>query len=345
MADFEQRTPPPAKPVLTALAKDVYRVTVPVPFRALRDVNCYLLRGPEGWDVVDTGLKTRAALAAWQNAFTKLGIGNEDIHQIILTHHHPDHMGLAGHFQQAAEEGRRQEVPVRMSMREKEIITIIWGSDRTQRDQVMQTFFAHCGLPNPAETTFSTQELDSMRRMLSPSPRVCANLIPGEHVEIGNRSFEIIHTPGHSDGHLMFYDRAAQLLLAGDHVLPHITPNISLWPNVEPDPLGRYMTSLGQLKTLDVERAFPGHGDVITTWSDRVAALKQHHEDRLEHMYHTVGSGATVLEVSEAMFRHRTLDRHQLRMAVTETLAHLDHLVYRGRLRRWEEQAWWYEVV
>ena len=100
------------------------------------------------------------------------------------------------------------------------------------------------------------------------------------------------------------------------------------------------MSSLEQLGVLDVEQALPGHGGVITKWSERVAALIQHHDDRLERMYYAVGSGATVHEVSEAMFHYRTLDRHQLRMAVTETLAHLDYMVNRGQLRRWEEEAW-----
>jgi len=101
MADFEQPVGPPAvRETLTQVAADVYRVTVPVPFRALRNVNCYVLRGPDGWDVVDTGLKTREALAAWDEAFATLGITPGDIHQIILTHHHPDHVGLAGYFQE-----------------------------------------------------------------------------------------------------------------------------------------------------------------------------------------------------------------------------------------------------
>ncbi len=346
MADFEQSIDSPTLAEgVVQVAEGVYRVTTPVPFRALRTVNCYLLRGPDGWDVVDTGLKTPEALAVWNAAFDQLGIAPGDIHQIILTHHHPDHLGLAGHFQQLAQEAGRRVVPVRISPREFEIIGIIWGSDRKTRNQLMEAFFARCGLPDPAGTNFSPREIEGMRRMMLPTPAITGDLRPGETAQIGARWFEMIHTPGHSDGHLIFYDPTDGLLLAGDHVLPHITPNISFWPGVEPDPLGRYLNSLGGLKTLDANQALPGHGGVITEWTPRLGVLETHHDERLDVMQHAVGRGATVFDVSQNVFSHRRLDRHQIRMAVTETLAHLDHLTGRGRLRRHDDDAWWYEQV
>ena len=338
-------TQPVAAKVAEQVAEGVYRVTMPVPFRALRTVNCYLLRGPGGWDVVDTGLKTPEALAVWKAAFAHLGVAPGDVRQIILTHHHPDHVGLAGHFQQAAQEVDGRAVPVRMSAREGEIIGLVWGTDRSARTHLMEIFFARCGLPDPAETNFSHREIEAMRRMLLPAADITGDLTPGETVQIGARWFEIIHTPGHSDGHLIFYDPSEGLLLAGDHVLPHITPNISFWPGVEPDPLGRYLNSLSGLKSLGVRQALPGHGGVITDWKQRLSVLETHHAERLDAMQHAVGRGATVFEVSRHVFRHRTLDRHQMRMAVTETLAHLDHLTDRGRLRRQDDEAWWYEPV
>lgn len=345
MADFEQPTAPPvAYEVVEPVADDVYRVTTPVPFRGLQHVHCYLLRGPDGWDMVDTGLKTPEALAAWAAAFAHLHIAPADLHQIVLTHHHPDHMGLAGHFQQQAREAGRR-VPVRMSAREYEIVGIIWDTDRSAREDLMETFFARCGLPDPAGANFSRREIEGMRRMLLPFADPVDVLTPGEAVRIGARRFDVVLTPGHSDGHLIFYDPADGLLLAGDHVLSHITPNIAYWPGVEPDPLGRYLKSLSQIKALAVRRALPGHGPVLMNWQERVGELETHHAERLEAMARAAARGATVFDVSRQMFNHQALDRHQVRMAVTETLAHLDHLVVINRLRRRDDEGWWYEPV
>ena len=344
MADFEQPIAPPAAyEVVEQVAGDVYRVTTPVPFRGLQHVHCYLLRGPDGWDMVDTGLKTPETLATWATAFAQLHITPADIHQIVLTHHHPDHMGLAGRFQQEARDAGGRRVPVRMSAREHEIVGIIWGADWSAREGLMETFFARCGLPDPAGANFSSREIGGMRRMLLPFADAVEALTPGETVLIGARRFDVLMTPGHSDGHLIFYDPTDGLLLAGDHVLSHITPNIALWPGVEPDPLGRYLNSLSQIKSLDVRRVLPGHGPVFANWKERLGELETHHEQRLEAMANVVGRGATVFDVSRQVFHHQTLDRHQARMAVAETLAHLDHLVDRNRLQRRDDEAWWYE--
>lgn len=207
----------------------------------------------------------------------------------------------------------------------------------------MEAFFARCGLPDPVGANFSSREIEGMRRMLLPFADAVDGLIPDETVSIGTRRFDVLTTPGHSDGHLIFYDPTDGLVLAGDHVLPHITPNIAFWPGVEPNPLGRYLGSLSPLKTLDVRLALPGHGPVFANWHERLGELETHHAQRLEAMAHVVGRGATVFDVSRQVFNHLTLDRHQARMAVAETLAHLDHLVDQGRLRRRDDEAWWYE--
>ncbi|MFQ5568952.1 MAG: MBL fold metallo-hydrolase [Rhodothermales bacterium] len=328
--------------VVEPVAEDIYKVVIPVPFRGLGHINCYLLRGPDGWDIVDTGMATPEALAAWDAAWTQLHITPADIHQIILTHHHPDHLGLAGRFQQAAQEAGSRTVPVRMSARENEIVEIIW-TDREERNGMMEDFFVQCGFPEPADINFSAREVEWMRHMLTPFAEMVDVLVPGEVVGIGARQFEVHLTPGHSDGHLIFLDRADRLLLVGDHVLPHITPNIAYWPGTEHDPLGRYMLSLDTLKKLGVERALPGHGPEFHTWQDRLVELDGHHAERLDAMEYKVEKGATVFDVTQRVFNVTTLDRHQARMAVAETLAHLEHLVDRGRLRRVEDEAWWYE--
>jgi glyoxylase-like metal-dependent hydrolase (beta-lactamase superfamily II) len=338
MADFEQSIAPPRGETVTEIAPDVVRVVVPVPFRGLGAVNCYLLRGPGGWTVVDTGLQTPDALAAWREALATLGLQVGDIAQIVLTHHHPDHLGFAGRLQAQARAVRKGDVPVWLSAREQEIVGIVW-TDRRERNAATEAFFARCGVPDAAAANFQQREIDGMRRALEPFPEAFHTLVPGATIPLGARTFEILLTPGHSDGHCAFYDASDGLLLIGDQVLPHITPNIALWPDVEPDPLGRYRASLRDLRDLDVALALPGHGNVLRRWRQRIDELLAHHDERLDAMHRAVGDGATVFDVARQVFETDRLDRHQLRMAVAETLAHLEHLVATGHLRRDEAET------
>ncbi len=321
------------------VAVGVYRVTVPIPFRGLSAVNCYLLHGDNGWTLVDTGLGTPEALAVWDVVFEALRIAPEDLEKIVLTHHHPDHMGLAGTFQRRAEAAGRK-MPVFLSVREEEILDLIWG-DREGREEVLRDFFARCGVPDPDGFSFQPREAVGMRCLLTPFPARYEPIALDAEIRLGDRTCCVLHTPGHSDGHLAFYDPSGRLLLVGDHVLPDITPNIALWPDVEPDPLGRYLASLAALRSLDVRLALPGHGGVIERWSDRVVTLGAHHAERLTFMAGLVGSRATVYEVAGNAFPLDRLDRHQARFALTETLSHLEHLVTERRLEKEEEGGVW----
>ena len=112
-----------------------------------------------------------------------------------------------------------------------------------------------------------------------------------------------------------------------------ITPNIGLWPTTEPNPLGRYLTSLTQLATLPVRVAWPGHGRPITEWPVRLAELQTHHQARLANM-RAAADGASALTVAQRVFNFAKFSDHEVRFAVAETLAHLDYLVLHGELQR-----------
>jgi glyoxylase-like metal-dependent hydrolase (beta-lactamase superfamily II) len=101
---------------------------------------------------------------------------------------------------------------------------------------------------------------------------------------MGGRLFQTLLAPGHADGQLLFYQPAEALLLSGDHVLMKITPNIGYWPTSEPDPLGRYLDSLAELRPLPVKLALPGHRTLIHHWDHRIGELIHHHVERLEKM-------------------------------------------------------------
>ncbi|MCG8351099.1 MAG: MBL fold metallo-hydrolase [Chloroflexales bacterium] len=316
------------------VAPGIYQVRLPLPF-ALRIVNCYLLQDDTGWTIVDSGLNRSESQVVWQSACAMLQIRPADITRIVLTHFHPDHYGLAGWLQ----EWTSGETPVYMSPREAELASEVWGrADRGP--EPMAALFSSHGVPKERLESMAV-ELGRLRRMTLPHPCV-THLEPGTTLHMGGRAFQAIYAPGHSDGQLVFYSPDDRLILCGDQVLIKITPHIGLWPESEPDPLGRYLNSLHALADLDVQLGLPGHGPLIHDWQTRLAELEHHHALRLEQMGALVRGGVTGYTVGRQVFDFDKLTPHEMRFAVAETVAHLELLVARERLRRTYDGVWIY---
>jgi glyoxylase-like metal-dependent hydrolase (beta-lactamase superfamily II) len=312
----------------TEIADAIYQVRLPLPF-ALNHVNCYLLREDDGrWTILDTGLHRSESVAAWQAAFAALAIQPDQIRQIVLTHTHPDHFGMAGALQALT------GAPILLSSGELDFAQRVWRDD-LWHSPAMPPYFQASGIPAALAATV-TEQTDTLRQMTMPYPTTFQIINPGATLAMGGRHFQAIHAPGHSDGQLIFYDRADRLMLCGDQVLIKITPNIGLWPSSEADPLGRYLGSLATLAELDVRVALPGHGRTITDWRGRLQELQDHHAARLLKMQEAVGDGATALEVTYQVFATERFTEHEVRFAVAETLAHLEYLVDRTALKRQE---------
>ena len=151
-------------------------------------------------------------------------------------------------------------------------------------------------------------------------------------MRLGDRTYEAIETPGHAAGHLCFYDAEAKLIFCGDHVLPQISPNVSFLPQVEANPLGAYLRSLRDIGRLEVRMAYPGHREPWVGFSARAAELISHHEERLALMEaHLRQQPQTSYEVCRVTFGDR-LSVHQMRFALSETIAHLIYLELKGRI-------------
>jgi glyoxylase-like metal-dependent hydrolase (beta-lactamase superfamily II) len=338
-----RRLSPEAANPVAEVAEGIFRVTIPVPFQGLGAVQCYLLRGAGGYALVDTGLHTPEATAAWETAWETLGFGPGALERILLTHAHPDHYGMAGRLQaEARKAGAKGDVPVHLSAREHELARAYFQTDwRVGGRDPVDDFFARCGVP-PAARAPSEHTMHWMVRATRPHPDRVVPIAYGETLVVGTRRLTALHTPGHSDGHLAFFDAADRLLLIGDQVLPHITPNVGLWPGAEPDPLRRYLASLHALHALDVRRALPGHGGVFTNWRERLREIEAHHAERLALMREAAAPGATVYDVARQAFDVDALHPEELRFAVAETLAHLEYLVGEGVLVRREDAVWQY---
>ncbi len=319
---------------LQAVAPDIWRLTLPLPF-ALDHVHVYLLQDGAGWTVVDTGLNTSQARAVWAASLADLGLTPAALRQVLITHAHPDHFGLAGWLQAWA----GPDCQVWLSPTENRAMDRFWrplvsGVNATER------YLLQCGL-EPAPAAAVAAEVQRTGARTRPLPAGFAILQPGARLAIGQRCWEVIEAPGHSDGHLLLYDEPDRLLLCGDHVLATITPHIGRWPSGAPDPLGRYLHSLDALRHLPVRLALPGHRVAIAGWEARIDELLNHHAERLARTLDAVNdAGATVIDVAGALFTLPALSVHEMRFAVAETLAHLDYLVGQGKLRQADEPVW-----
>lgn len=307
----------------------IHQVRVPVPY-PLQYVNAYLIRGDKGWTVVDPGIHTPDALALWETVWERIGSGYHEVERIVLTHHHPDHYGLAGYFQQ------RTGAPVYLSGLGREQAERMWGEERPQISVMQQLFLAH-GM-DQAMADAMLPHMEGFVALVTPRPET-RPIHNGDMLPLGDRLYEAVETGGHAAGHMSLYCKETGEMFCGDAVLPRISPNISYMPGVEEDPLEAFLDGLRHLEAYQVEIAYPGHRESFGGFSKRCAELVLHHEKRLEQMrLQVLAAPCTAYDCCVALFGTR-LTVHQLRFAMSETLAHLIHLERRGALVRLERNG------
>jgi glyoxylase-like metal-dependent hydrolase (beta-lactamase superfamily II) len=302
----------------------IWQVKMPLPYTALPWVNAYVVRGRDGFDIVDPGLHTQQTEAIWETVITDLGFRWEHIRSIVLTHHHPDHYGCAGWLQQ------RTHAPVKLSYQTWMQADHLWGEYATQTsDDILSLFITH-GLPHSMHNEM-WMHLESFVERVSPHPTHWLSIEDREVIQLGDEDYIALHTPGHAAGHLSFYQQETQRLFCGDHVLPGITPNVSLLPFGDPNPLATYLMSLQDVSQLTVEQALPGHREPFKNYNERIGSIQRHHKTRLALIEQRLSKPITAYELCCSLFGDR-LSMHQLRFALSETLAHVIYLLEQGTI-------------
>jgi len=316
------------KETITRHNDTLLQVRIPLPF-PLRYVNAYVLKGPDGYTVIDPGLHTADAEVTWEAALREAGIGYDQVEQVVLTHFHPDHYGMAGWFQE------RTGAPVLLSETGIRMTQLLWGPEQPMTRLLVDSFSRH-GYP-AEEREAMTKHMDGFVPLVSPQPALTP-VAAGSIVRLGGRPYEAIDTPGHAAGHLLFYDRATRETLCGDHVLPQISPNVSYMPDVDENPLLAYLRSLAEIGSLPVSVAYPGHREPFERFGERAAELIAHHHERLTLMEGHLREPMTAYALCRIVFGNR-LTTHQLRFALAETIAHAIYLETEGRVRAEEQDG------
>lgn len=298
------------------------RLELPLPF-LLRSVNAYLIEG-DGVAIVDCGLHTQSGERALRDGLAGAGLAPSDVRDVFVTHLHPDHIGLAGWLEQA---GAR----IRMHAPEAEAARAMWFSGRGRIDQAVEWFRLH-GMPEVSLEGMAEAWLGAQARV-DPIARI-EGARDGEELHLAGRRFRLVWTPGHTDFHAVLVDLEERVLVAGDHVLPKITPNIGLYATSRADPLGDFLESLERVSAFDVRRVLPAHGEPFDDLAGRAGEIVAHHRARLDAVREILGGRElTGYEVARALFPVLR-SAHEERFAHAEALAHLRYLELRGEVSR-----------
>ena len=303
---------------------NLFRIKIPLPKSPLKYLNSYVIRHAEKNLIIDTGLNRKECLEAMQSGLQQLGV---DLRQsdIFITHLHADHFGLVSKL-------ASDSSTILFSRPEKELMESWEGFD------VMIVYAGKNGFPK-----------NQLKAALSkhPGARYGADWIPelktledGDAVSVGEYQFRCVETPGHTMGHICLYEPTQKLLVAGDHILIDITPNIQCWSDLH-NPLKYYLASLDKVFKFEIDLVLPGHRRLIDDHRARINELKAHHRNRLNEVLDILTAGSQhAFQIASQMtwdLATKSWDHFpvaQKWFATGEAIAHLRYLEEEGKVSR-----------
>jgi glyoxylase-like metal-dependent hydrolase (beta-lactamase superfamily II) len=314
-------------PASTEVAPGVHRLELPLGIHGVPTVSSYLMHDDGGDVLVDCGIATDAedpvgALAA---ALRVAGSSLDNLARLVVTHAHIDHFGLAGEVMRLS--------GGELWMHEATSLDLAKYAEPDEAVDRRTLMLADHGLYGPELTETSEGLWDWMPVMPSiaqPSRR----LTGGERFTAGGRTWEVVHTPGHSPGHVCLWSAADRLLCSGDHLLQVVSPPVTFERGFDPDPMGRYLDSLDRVRVLGPELVLPGHGPPFRDGARRAEAIERNKRRRLAQIRDMIESAPrTVTELTAEMFQI-SLTGPQRHFAMAEVLAYLAYHEARGVLER-----------
>ena len=310
--------------MIEEISAGLYRIEIPLRNSPLKALNSYVVKGGERTLVIDTGWNREECLNAMHAGLTTLGVNLRST-DFFITHMHSDHLGLlpalrtdasSAYLSGADADRFNSGIPI-------DEFAQFARLNGFPEDELEATLRSHAGFRFRAKQRMDFQTLKE-----------------GDILRVGDYQFTCVETPGHSWGHMCLYEPRRRILVAGDHILGDISPNIQLWSD-EWNPLKAYLCSLDKVSGLDFELVLPGHRGLLRNAQERIRELKRHHQERLEEITRILKMGGmNAFEIGARMTWDIVYDSwdtfpiSQKWFAIGEVLAHLRYLDEEGIIQK-----------
>lgn len=297
-------------------APGIRTLALPLPFE-LSHVNVHLVELDEGYLLVDAGLGTDACFTALEAGLAEAGVSWREIRTLLLTHLHPDHVGLTTRI--------RELSGARLLMHGIDAANLAKAAAQDHPGHFHEAMQL-AGVPQELKTRIQARLKDARRGFAAHTPDW--ELEGGERLNVKGGTLEVVWTPGHSSGHVCLFSPEHRFLISGDHLLEKISPNVGWRP--QHDMLGQYLDSLALVGDMDVEWVLPSHGEPFQQHRQRTDEIRNHHDERCrEIMGHIRTASLTAHELVSPLWPRKLSSFHH-HFAVLEVLAHLEYLRRRG---------------
>lgn len=305
--------------------KDIYMFPASLPNNPLREINIFVIKGKDRNVIFDTGFNKPESKQDLIDGLKALGLEVSDV-DLVLSHLHSDHTGLASMFSDAG--CRVYAGPIDGKLMNAMSTESYW-------EDVNSTKILYGLAENETQITDHPGYNFKLDRPVDFIP-----LEPGQMFKVGDYDFEVLDLKGHTPGHIGLYERKHRLLISADTILDPITPNITFWGFEYEDILGTYMDTLRMLEKLDIDIAFPTHRKIITNHKERIDQLIKHHFIRLQEILDAMNHNDeyTVRDISSVISWRIKADgwdnfpKAQKWFATGETMSHMEYLVNRRYL-------------
>ncbi|MFQ6551273.1 MBL fold metallo-hydrolase [Aestuariibius insulae] len=302
-----------------------FRLALPM---ALDHVNVYALDDGDGWTIIDTGFASQKTRDLWTAILTG-PLAGKPVHRLIVTHYHPDHIGLAGWFQEQGTE----LWTTRTSWLYARMLTL---DEQDRPSEQALTFYRRAGMAKDIYEDRAASRPFNFADAVAPLPPGFRRLQQGDRVEAAGRTWRIEIGHGHAPEHAVLWSETDNLILAGDQLLPSISPNIGVHPNEpEADPLDEWLTSCRYFATLaqDDHLVLGGHKLPFTGLPFRLKQLIDNHENALDRLALFLEEPHSAADCFPILFK-REIKGGEYGLALAEAVAHLNHLLATGRVTR-----------